>query len=719
MKLPTRIAALTAVLPFGAPLDSLTADIDYKGPPDGVPPALPSGTGLDGQGVLTLKVRGVTPERLPDVLELLTGQRPFAAHAGRLVEARLGWTQGEPHPAMSHIAEGAPVVMARLDGVAGQLWSPLGDLLRVVQGLPFPADNPNGTLHRQDAILELERDHPDSLPLVRAYLERPALLEAVQRGDDEVARLRTELGNVKDEAVALQGQLNALPEAGGADAADDSQAARDRDAYRGQVEDLTRQLSQAGEDRVRREAELQTALETARARNQELAAEAARVRAEGQSNMTDLEAALEASRAETATAQAALAERPSAVESAALRSELDKATRAGSVAAERARLLEGQLLQAREVERALQVRVARLPELEAAVATAQTQVAALTTGAQTAGLKAEETIQNLQEEVSELRGTLGEVRAALGKAAEGHPDQMLGEAARAALAAVESGALAFPQASVVTPEGGMPTEDDIARHAAQAVATPTPASVPPPAIVPEEVPLPEPSPAAFAVVDRIPGGARLIPQDRATVAAFAQLLLDGTPTSQPVLPDVLVPGIGAAALRAAMTVAAPTPPPPAVTVTTPEPESPLATDAGGETHLAGAQPGDQDTGQALQPTGPAAARIRERARNRPAPTAPAEAPIAPAAAAAPAPAPAAPALADDDLEAVELVRGCKFFKDTVKVLLDRHPDWTTTQLLAWCVAHREEVAVIGRIPPPTLSERLTSTLGFFRPVAQA
>jgi hypothetical protein len=76
----------------------------------------------------------------------------------------------------------------------------------------------------------------------------------------------------------------------------------------------------------------------------------------------------------------------------------------------------------------------------------------------------------------------------------------------------------------------------------------------------------------------------------------------------------------------------------------------------------------------------------------------------------------APAAGVPDPLVVE-AEGAKFLKDVVKMLLDHDRTWGLPELLTWARAHRDEVAILRRIPEHLVEDRVKTTAGFYLPAA--
>jgi hypothetical protein len=372
MKLPSRLRTLSAVLALGAPL-ARDARIDYRDiPPDGDadgPAPVPTR--------LTLTIEGVLPAEVDTYLAVLTGELPYAAHAGA-------------------VAESAQTAQLRRAAEASD-----AEVTRIREELAAAKQEAAELSAKVDrAVYELGLDSETITGLTEDLRATRMTVEA--RGA-ECLRLTAEVQAMKD-----------APSAG--PAADVSQVERDRDAYKAQAEHAATEAERAAEARVSRESELGAKLEALAAK------------------LTAAQSALGLKSAETINAENALAN-----ERAESNANLQRAaddTLAAAMRAEAAQREASALaarVQALEAEAAVrETSTAHRPaavavELEAAAA----QVASLTSAMQDAGVRAEAAVQAANEEVTELRTVLSEIRVALGNPTD--PDQLLGDVVRRAI----------------------------------------------------------------------------------------------------------------------------------------------------------------------------------------------------------------------------------------------------------------------------------------------
>lgn len=369
MKLPSRLRTLSAVLALGAPL-ARDARIDYRdiphdGDADGPAPAPTR---------LTLTIEGVLPAEVDTYLAVLTGELPYAAHAGA-------------------VAESAQTAQLRRAAEASD-----AEVTRIREELAAA---------KQEAA-EL------SAAVDRAVAELALDSETITGLTDDLRATRMTVEARGEECLRLTAEVQAMKDASSAGpSADVSQVERDRDAYKAQAEHAATEAERAAEARVSRESELGAKLEALAAK------------------LTAAQSALGLKSAETINAENALAN-----ERAEFNANLQRAaddTLAAAMRAEAAQREASALaarVQALEAEAAArETSTAHHPAAVAVVLdAAAAQVASLTSAMQDAGVRAEAAVQAANEEVTELRTVLSEIRVALGNPTD--PDQLLGDVVR-------------------------------------------------------------------------------------------------------------------------------------------------------------------------------------------------------------------------------------------------------------------------------------------------
>ena len=210
MKLPSRLRALSAVLALGAPL-ARDARIDYRDiPHDG------DAYGSDPAPTrLTLTIEGVLPAEVDTYLAVLTGELPYAAHAGA-------------------VAESAQTAQLRRAAEASD-----AEVTRIREELAAAKQEAAELSAKVDhAVAELALDSETITGLTEDL--RATRMNAEARGEECLrltAEMQAERLAHRDAMTRVGEKLTALedvaPSAG--PAVDLSQVERDRDAYKAQA----------------------------------------------------------------------------------------------------------------------------------------------------------------------------------------------------------------------------------------------------------------------------------------------------------------------------------------------------------------------------------------------------------------------------------------------------------------------------------------------------